>query len=298
MQQNNHLQREYQDQDNFQQLSENDENEQLEEEYFSQDDEFNEDDQQQQYMQRKEVELKRRYNLYDILKQYREEGEHQPVSRLFYAAYYNEAALQQQNIELDSYMQTKINQLQESLKEQFQGYFLIKGSFSIHLLEAESNALNEFVKELHSDYHKEKSIYQNINIIAFTEENSNRFYNKWYCDNIYQAGPTLSQDIDKSEKQVQDRSWEIFNQVCQAGSKYSQKGSKKQQKLATEINISTDDMSVLMSKFFTHIDDYYNLYLSDIEIQLDTELQYPYQPSLISILEFSTLGKLGKLDAY
>lgn len=77
---------------------------------------------------------------------------------------------------------------------------MIKGSFSIHLLEAESNALNFFLRELHKDYHKEKSIYQNITIIAFTEENSNRFYNKWYCDNIYQAGPTLSQEIDKSEK--------------------------------------------------------------------------------------------------
>lgn len=94
---------------------------------------------------------------------------------------------------------------------------MIKGSFSIHLLEAESNTLNAFLLELHKEFHKEKSIYQNINIIAFTEENSSRFYNKWYCDNIYQAGPTLSQEIDKTDKQIQERSWDIYNQICQAG---------------------------------------------------------------------------------
>ena len=45
---------------------------------------------------------------------------------------------------------------------------------------------------MYKEFHKEKSMYQNINIIAFNEENSTKCFEKWYCDNIYQAGPTLS----------------------------------------------------------------------------------------------------------
>ena len=35
-------------------------------------------------------------------------------------------------------------------------------------------------------------------------------------------------------------------------------------------------MSLLMSKNFMSLADYYMLYLSDVGIQLDAELQYPF----------------------
>lgn len=79
------------------------------------------------------------------------------------------------------------------------------------MLEGDSTALNEFIVELYKDLHKEKPIYASVNIIAFNEENSTKYFDKWYCDNIYQAGPTLSTDIEKSERQAQDRSWELYN---------------------------------------------------------------------------------------
>jgi hypothetical protein len=66
---------------------------------------------------------------------------------------------------------------------------LIKGAFYIHLLEGESAALNDFVADLYRDLHREKSMYMNINILAFNEENSTKHlakhFDKWYCENIY-----------------------------------------------------------------------------------------------------------------
>ena len=97
-------------------------------------------------------------------------------------------------------MQAKTRDPEEKDKEIIQGYLLIKGAFCIHLLEGESTILNDFVLDLYHDLHREKSIYLNINILAFNEENSTRYFDKWYCDNIYQAGPTLSTEIDKTEK--------------------------------------------------------------------------------------------------
>lgn len=51
-------------------------------------------------------------------------------------------------------------------------------------------------------------------------------------------------------------------------------------------------MCLLISKYYLSINDYYNIYLADLQIDLDGEKQYPYQPSLISILEFQTKGNL------
>lgn len=103
---------------------------------------------------------------------------------------------------MEAYLSAKTRDPEEKDKEILQGYLMLKGLFYIHLLEGESTILNEFVADLHRELHREKSLYTNINIIAFNEENSTKHFDKWYCDNIYQAGPTLSTEIDKTERQA------------------------------------------------------------------------------------------------
>lgn len=39
-----------------------------------------------------------------------------------------------------------------------------------------------------------------------------------------------------------------------------------QKKLASEVTLTTDDMSLLMSKNYMHINDYHLLYIADVEI--------------------------------
>ena len=43
------------------------------------------------------------------------------------------------------------------------------------------------------------------------------------------------------------------------------------------------------------IEEYYQLYIEDVEIQLDSEQLFPYTPSLIRNLEFLDTGKLDTL---
>lgn len=75
---------------------------------------------------------------------------------------------------------------------------LIRGLFSLHMIECDSIIMNEFIKYLYSEYKREKHIYTMINIVTVNEDNPNRFYDKWYCENLFQTGPQLT-DMDKTE---------------------------------------------------------------------------------------------------
>lgn len=48
-------------------------------------------------------------------------------------------------------------------------------------------------------------------------------------------------------------------------------------------------------KRFMSIEDYYHLYLEDIEILLDREIQYPYNPPLTKYLEYYDKGYMDLL---
>lgn len=43
---------------------------------------------------------------------------------------------------------------------------------------------------------------------------------------------------------------------------------------------------MMVSPRFMNLDDYYKLYLEDLEIELDSELQYPQHPTLLDTLEY------------
>lgn len=60
--------------------------------------------------------------------------------------------------------------------------------------------------------------------------------------------------------------------------------------MANEFNFSNDDWSMLMMKYYMSIEDYYEMYLDDVVIQLDSEMVYPFTPSLINNLEYSERG--------
>lgn len=55
-------------------------------------------------------------------------------------------------------------------------------------------------------------------------------------------------------------------------------------------------MSMLMLKNnYLNIEEYYDMYLDDIEIKLDSEIVFPYVPSLITNLEYSERGQFPEV---
>lgn len=139
---------------------------------------MNTNDNQDLAEEEEEEQYEERLDFYQIIKRLREEGDNNPVSRLLYVAYFNESLVQSQNVELDKVMEQRV-------KKEIQGYCLIKGAFQIHMLEGDSSAINEFMLQLYNDFNREKSVYLNLNVIAFSEENSTKMFARWYCENIY-----------------------------------------------------------------------------------------------------------------
>lgn len=144
---------------------------------------------------------------------------------------------------------------------------------------------------LYQEYRKEKNIYSMINVVTVNEDNPRRCFDKWYCENLFQTGPQLS-DMDKTELQCQDRVWELYQQICNAGLKHSGRSTKEKQtnKIAQDVPISLDDINMLLHKRFLSIDEYVEMYLSEVKIDLESEKVFPFNMPLSRMLEFKDLG--------
>ena len=67
-------------------------------------------------------------------------------------------------------------------------------------------------------------------------------------------------------------------------------------KIHAEFRFSSEDISILLSNNYMTIDEYYAFYLEDVEINLDSEKEYPYKPSLTKVLEYSDNGALEEVQ--
>ncbi len=155
-----------------------------------------------------ENEAEEQLDLYTLVKENREESELLPVARLLYVAYINEGIRDSYNIDVEKQM-SEWKRNHEEFKD-LEGFYLVKNLFAIHFLEGDSLKLNKFMRHLHGEFKKEKSYYQIINIIAFNEENREHKYSKWFSESAHMSGPTLSQDIEKSDSLITERTWEIY----------------------------------------------------------------------------------------
>lgn len=123
-----------------------------------------------------------RVSLYDIARKKREESS-TPITRLLYTVYFSDSALQKIDIEAVLKQQVhitkyifKIKNVGDQLGLQPTGYLMIRGLFSLHLLEAEGAFITTWIKNLWEEFQIDKAVYQIINIITFTEDNPTRYY--------------------------------------------------------------------------------------------------------------------------
>jgi hypothetical protein len=68
-------------------------------------------------------------------------------------------------------------------------------------------------------------------------------------------------------------------------------GAKKKKenpshKIGTMILLSNDDMSILISNHFMSLDEYVDLYIKEMEVERESELNYPLPPSFFEVMEF------------
>ena len=231
-------------------------------------------------------------DLYKVIQQKREE-QYNPVARVLIACTMVDSDKSQQK-DIEEVIGEWIRTAQDHYNTILTGFLLVKGSFLVHLLEGESDILNLFLRYLHEEFNKEKSIYSGINIITFNEENPERSYGAWLSENVFQTGPPIV-DIDKTEQQMVERTWQIYSLFCTAGLKTLKMKDKGVIKLGADVPLTNEDLYMLMQKRFIGINEYADIYLGDLEIDIDSEHVYPFTPSLLNYLEFFDLGKLTEL---
>lgn len=165
-----------------------------------------------------------------------------------------------------------------------------KTSYFVHFLEGSTEVLNTFLRQLHQETKGEKPYYSLINILGFNEQTPQRYYRSWKKESSILTG-TVPGESDKTETQLSERVAQIFQSFCQAGIK----SLTEEVRLQNEIIITNDDLAMMTARQFTSIEEYHQIYLDDLEIDLDQEHLYPFQPSITRVLEFSDSGTLSNL---
>jgi len=245
----------------------------------------------QEYEKSFKVDAEERGDLYTIVRDMREvEYGATKVSRLFLAAQLNES--DKNKVDLENAFLNWSSQFSEDESIRITGFLLIRGAFVFHLLEADSKILNAYLKHLHAESKEKTSVYTGIYVLAFNEENPYRFYDEWGSYNALSSAVVLSKP-EKNDQEMQDRIYAIYNMFCQSGTHLREKEKNQKKKsenrwkeASDEIALSNDDISIMINSRFMSIDDYYMLYLEDLEIELDNELQYPQHPTLLDTLEY------------
>jgi len=241
------------------------------------------------------VDAEERVDLYTVVREMREviHGETR-VSRAFIATHLKES--EKNEVDLETAFNNWRAQFSDENQETnpiFTGFLSIRGPFSFHLLESDSKSLNAYLKHLHTEFKQKNTPYESIQVLAFNEENPSRFYSEWgACKALHSSNVPLSKP-EKSDSEVQDRIFAIYNMFCQSGVRLRdrernqiKKSEKRWNEVSDEIAISNDDFSTMINARVMSIDDYYMLYLEDLEIELDNELQFPQHPTLLDTLEY------------
>ena len=136
----------------------------------------------------------------------------------------------------------------------------MKGLFYLHLLESNDlKHLNSYLSSFSNTLEKKEDLHNQIRIVYQSFENPFPFFKGWECDNIVQAGPTLV-ETEKTEEQIADRSFEIYEALEDGAKKKRQNASHK---ISNMFLLSNDDMSLLICERFMTLQEYNETYIKD-----------------------------------
>lgn len=121
-------------------------------------------------------------------------------------------------------------------------YIYIKGVFYVQLLESQSIVyINRYLSHFKEELADRPTLVNKIAIVHQSYENTKSFFKGVSCDNNPQPGPILG-DTEKTDEQIQDRSFEIY-ELFMDGARM--KAENPSHKIGNMIVLSNDDMSIL-----------------------------------------------------
>lgn len=162
-------------------------------------------------------------------------------------------------------------------------YTYIKGVFYVQLLESRNIAeINAYLSHLAGTIAKKPALINTVRVVYQSYENTLGFLKGSDCDNNPQAGPILS-ETDKTEEQIQERSFEIYELFMDGARKRYENSSHK---IGNMILLSSDDMGILICSHFLSLQEYVELYTGEVNVDREQESNYPLPPSFLEVMEF------------
>lgn len=110
-----------------------------------------------------------------------------------------------------------------------------------------------FNNKVYAKYHN------TIRVVYQSYENSEQFFRNWDSDYVSAPGPVLV-ETDKTQDQITDRSFEIYENLADGAKK---KKDNPAHKIANMFLLSNDDMSILICDQFMTLEEYAEFYLKE-----------------------------------
>lgn len=185
--------------------------------------------------------------------------------------------------------------MRDSLKahRNVRSYIYLKGVFYIHILESSSiAAINAYLLAYHQALAKRPALVNVIRVVHQSYENFQAYFKATDCDSNPQAGPILS-ETEKTEEQIQDRSFEIYDLFMEGAKKRSENPSHR---IGNMILLSNDDMAILICSRFMSLGEYVELYTGELNVDREQEFSYPLPPSFFHVMEFLEVDDYQKFS--
>lgn len=105
-----------------------------------------------------------------------------------------------------------------------------------------------------------KKLHKKITVVYQTYENTDQFFKNWDCDFVSNPGGPVLIETDKTEEQILDRSFEIYENLEDGAKK---KRDNPAHKIANMFLLSNDDMSILICDQFMSLEEYASIYMRE-----------------------------------
>ena len=142
--------------------------------------------------------------------------------------------------------------------------------------------INEYLGSFQRIVSKKKALHHNIRIAYQSYESPVNFFRKWEMDKVDSTGPVLV-DTEKTDQQISDRTFEIYEFLEEGGKKIKENASFK---ISNMLLLTNDDMSLLISNFYMTLAEYCEMYIEEVESKKEAEENYPLPTNIFNIVEF------------
>lgn len=159
-----------------------------------------------------------------------------------------------------------------------------------------SEVFENYLRQLHRDMKDPDTIYETVSVLVLSEEQKERAFESWGKENASAqfAAEVTNTDFELEGEQKIEKLWGVYENFLKGGEQYTSllEGGESNEKslwnkTLSAINLENTDYYVFASKCYPSLEQYFNMFLDDVDIVLDEDLSFPLSLPLTELLEYT-----------